>query len=244
MLRAGVFGAVVSAVLLATPAAVAGEYNWSGLYIGAHGGYNWADIDYPGAAPAPAGPPRPSLNSGIVGGQIGYNFQSAGFVIGAEADYSFSGASSTERDGNSLTQSYDIENLGSVRGRLGYAMGSFLPFATAGWAWGDTTFNQTCPDGQQFGHCRTAGGAGPYNKTVDETVSGWVYGGGVEAAISKSWSLRAEYLRYEFDEQDYQLGSSANGTVLGAKTLEHEVNVVRFGVNYNFGARDEPVPLK
>lgn len=91
--------------------------------------------------------------------------------------------------------------------------------------------------------CRPAA-AGPYNKTVSETVDGWVYGGGVEAAISKNWSLRAEYLRYEFDEQDYELGSSANGTVLGAKTLEHEVDVVRVGVNYKFGGREEPAPLK
>lgn len=218
--------------------------------MGAHGGYNWADIDYPSAAPAPAGPPRPNLQSGLVGGQIGYNFQASSFVIGGEADFSFSGAESTERDGNFLTQSYEVENLGSIRGRLGYAIGSFLPFVTAGYAWGDTTFNQTCPDGVPFGHCRPAGvaplpgGAGQYSKTVDETVSGWVYGGGVEGAISKNWSLRAEYLRYEFDEQAYQLGSSPNGTVLGAKTLEHEVEVVRFGVNYKFGSRDEPAPLK
>jgi outer membrane immunogenic protein len=243
MLRLGVFGAAASVFLALGIPAMAGDYNWSGLYVGAHGGYNWADIDYPGAAPAPSGPPRPSLQSGLVGGQLGYNFQTSGLVIGGEVDFSFSGAESTERDGNYLTQSYEIENLGSVRARLGYAMGSFLPFVTGGWAWADTTFNQTCPDGAQFGHCRPAA-AGPYNKTVSETVDGWVYGGGVEAAISKNWSLHAEYLRYEFDEQDYELGSSGNGTVLGAKTLEHEVDVVRVGVNYRFGEREAPAPLK
>lgn len=244
MLRAGVLGAVTGAVLaFSNPAAAADNYNWSGLYLGAHGGYSWADIDYPGAAPAPSGPPRPSLEGGLVGGQLGYNFQTSNLVIGAEVDFSFSGSESTERDGNYLTQSYKIDSLGSIRGRLGYAFGSFLPFVTAGWAWGDTSFNQTCPDGAQFGHCRPAA-AGQYSKTVSENVNGWVYGAGVETLIATNWSLRAEYLRYDFEEQSYDLGSSANGTVLGSKTLDHEVDVVRVGVNYKFGGREERVPLK
>ncbi len=243
MLRAGVFGAVVSAVVLATPAAAGDHYNWSGLYVGAHGGYSWADIDYPGADPAPAGPPRPSLEGGLVGGQLGYNLQASNLVVGAEVDFSFLGSESTERDGNYLTQSYKIDSLGSVRGRLGYAIGSFLPFVTAGYAWGDTTFNQTCPDGAQFGHCRPAA-AGQYSKTASETVDGWVYGGGVETLIASNWSLRAEYLRYDFNEQSYELGTSGTGAVLGAKTLKHDIDVVRFGVNYKFGGREDVVPLK
>jgi outer membrane immunogenic protein len=251
MLRIGVCAAFSALVLSAAPASAGPSYNWTGLYVGAHGGYNWADIEYPGAAPAPAGPPRPSLESGLVGGQLGYNFQASNIVVGAEVDFSFSGSESTERDGNYLTQSYKIDNLGSIRARLGYALGSFLPFVTAGWAWGDTTFNQTCPDGVQFGHCRPNNlnpgnnpGVGQYNRSVSETVDGWVYGGGVEAAISSNWSLRAEYLRYDFGSQSYALGESDSGQALGSKTLEHDVDVVRVGVNYKFGGREEMMPLK
>ena len=235
--------------------------SWAGLYLGAHGGFGWADTDYPGAnpyvaPPAPCGnafgpgqdcgPPRPDLKGGLVGGQIGYNFQVHQVVFGAEADISFTHMEEMTRDGNYLTQNHEIERLGSVRGRLGYSFGHFLPYATAGWAWGDMSFNQTCPqpDAVAFGHCRPAAGFAPYNITKDETETGWVYGGGVEWMIAQNWSLRGEYLRYDFDEQDYNLGLTPSGKDLGTKTLEHDVDVVRFAVNYRFG-RDEPrAPLK
>jgi outer membrane immunogenic protein len=221
-------------------------YNWSGLYVGAHGGYGWADTDYPGQPQYPAGPPRPELEGGLVGGQIGYNLQFTNVVVGIEADYSFTKMSETTRDGNYLTQDHEISGLGSVRGRLGYAFGHVLPFVTAGWAWNQASFNQTCPDpaAVPFGHCNPANGFAPYDITKDQTETGWVYGGGVETLIASNWSLRAEYLRYDFDEQSYNLGLTPSGKDLGSKTLEHDVDVVRFGVNYKFGGRDKPAPLK
>lgn len=236
---------LVGSVAVAS-AAQAGGYNWSGLYLGAHGGYGWADTDYPGQPAYPSGPPRPNLEGGLVGGQVGYNVQLTNVVLGVEADYSFTQMSDTTRDGNYLTQDHEISGLGSVRGRLGYAFGNFLPYATAGWAWNRASFNQTCPDPNAvpFGHCNLANGYAPYDITKDETETGWVYGGGVETLITSNWSLRAEYLRYDFDDQSYNLGKTPSGKELGSKTLSHDVDVVRFGVNYKFGGREEPVPLK
>lgn len=239
---------VALAAFLSAGSALAGEtYNWSGLYVGAHGGYGWADTDYPGAPPYPAGPPRPDLEGGIFGGQVGYNYQLHQVVIGVEADYSFTSMQQMVRDGNYLTQNHEITGLGSVRGRLGYAFGHILPYATVGWGYGQASFNQTCPDpaAVPFGHCNAANGFSPYNITKDETETGWVYGGGVEMLIAKTWSIRAEYLRYDFDEQGYNLGLTPSGKDLGTKTLEHDVDVVRLGVNYKFGGREERVaPLK
>ncbi len=252
MLRAGVLGAAISAILMAGPA-MAGDFNWSGAYLGIHGGYSWADIDYPGAPPyvptpippgVTSGPPRPSLEGGLVGGQIGYNFQYQSVVFGVEADWSFANMDATERDGNFITQSYEINGFGSLRGRLGLAIGNFLPYATGGWAWADTSFNQSCGAGAPgTTHCSPAR-AGTYSKTDDQTVDGYVYGGGVEAALSENWSLRAEYLRYDFDKQAYDLGASPNGFALGSKTLEHDIEVVRAAVSYRFGEHRAPAPLK
>lgn len=226
---------------------------WSGAYIGIHGGYSWADIDYPGQPPyvptpvppgVDSGPPRPSLEGGLVGGQIGYNFQFSKLVLGVEADWSFADLDATEADGNFIRQNYEIDSFGSVRGRIGFALGHLLPYATGGWAWADTRFNQTCnPGAPSTTHCGSTK-AGTYSKTDDQVVDGFVYGGGVEAALSESWSLRAEYLRYDFDKQSYNLGTAPNGYALGTKTLEHDVDVVRAAVSYRFGEREAPVPLK
>ncbi len=236
---------VAFAAFFACGPALAGQYNWTGLYLGAHGGYGWADTDYPGAnpyvaPPAPCGdcgPPRPNLEGGLVGGQIGYNYQLQQVVIGVEADYSFTKMQEMVRDGNYLTQNHEINGLGSIRGRLGYAFGDVLPYLTAGWAWGDMSLNQTCPEpaAVPFGHCSPGARGGPfapYNLTKDEIETGWVYGAGVETMISRYWSLRAEYLRYDFDDQVYELGQTPSGKTIPPKTLSHEVDVVRLGVSY------------
>lgn len=252
-----------SFALLAVGAAQAGDtYNWSGLYLGGHGGFGWSDFEYPGtnpyvAPPAPCanafgpgehcGSPRPDLKGGLVGGQIGYNVQIHQIVIGAEADISFSNMEETVRDGNYLTQSHTLERLGSIRGRLGYALGHVLPYATAGWAWADTKLGEACPGDAaavQFGICRPAanGGFGSYNLSKDETETGWVYGGGVEVAIAESWTLRGEYLRYDFEKTTYNLGTAPSGKTIGPKDVERDVDVARFAVNYKFGGREEPAP--
>lgn len=76
---------------------------WTGFYVGAHGGYAWSETDFPGAPAYPAGPPRPSLEGGFAGGQIGYNKQFDRIVVGVVADVSFANLEQTVRDGNYLT---------------------------------------------------------------------------------------------------------------------------------------------
>lgn len=247
-----------------TSAAQAGGYNWSGLYLGAHGGFAWSDFDYPGTNPYVAPPgacknafgpgqdcgsPRPDLKGGLVGGQIGYNLQIHQIVIGAEADISFTNMEETVRDGNYLTQTHTIDRLGSVRARLGYAFDRFLPYGTVGWGWADASLGEACPGDAaavQFGICRPAanGGFGSYDKSQDKTESGWVYGGGVEMAIADNWTLRGEYLRFDLGKETYELGTVPSGKTIGSKVVDRDVDVVRFGVNYKFGGREEPVPLK
>ncbi|KAB2913133.1 MAG: porin family protein [Hyphomicrobiaceae bacterium] len=100
-------------------------FSWTGLYVGAHIGYGWSDVDWQGGARDGSG--------ALAGAQIGYLWQSGALVWGVEAD-----ASSSWVDGGG----HDINWLASVRGRLGAAINNnrTLLYATAGGAWADADY--------------------------------------------------------------------------------------------------------
>lgn len=225
-----------------------GQVNWTGFYVGGHTGYSWTDIEFPGknpyvAPPAPCkdaitgefcGPPRQELSGAFLGGQIGANYQMGAIVVGIEADLSKANLNGSVRDGNYIVQTDTIEWTGSLRGRIGYAMGRFLPYATAGVLWERSTRGQSCPGDPAAvvaGHCKTAG---PYNLSNSQTHSGFVYGLGVEYAINQNWSLKFEGLRANMGEQTYTLAPDANGKTANVSKIEHETTTLRLGVNYRF----------
>lgn len=213
---------------------------WTGVTIGAHGGYLWGDTDFPDAPnyvppPVPrgvlSGPPDPNLEGGFLGAQIGYNHQFGKIVVGVEADISFADINDTVRDGNFITQTTELERFGTLRGRLGYAHGAWLPYVTGGLAWGDITYSQTCPQGAQFGHCSRSGA---YTRSDDVTATGWTVGGGVKYAISEHFVVGAEYLHLDFGKEGFDFGPPVNGEPVRAADLEVKADVVKLSVDYKF----------
>jgi outer membrane immunogenic protein len=71
------------------------------------------------------------------------------------------------------------------------------------------------------------------------TFTGWTLGGGIEHVINPAWSLKAEYLHFDFGDQDFSLNGLANPSRF-RETLE--IDTVKVGVNYHFGTGY--VPLK
>jgi len=222
--------------LFTTSAQAERPFNWTGFYVGAHGGYAGSSIDPAGDYPL-TGAPTQKVEGGIVGLQVGAQYQwHGGLVTGVEADISFAQLKETVRDGNYITQTGNISTFGTVRARLGYAMGRFMPFVTAGLAWDRLSENEVCPDpaSVQFGWCRPATGNGPYNLTQSKTNFGWAYGVGFDYAVSRDWSVRLEAMRLEFDTEEYNLGAMANGVQNPTKRFEHDIDVVRFATNMRF----------
>jgi outer membrane immunogenic protein len=81
-------------------------FNWSGFYIGAHGGWGWG-----GGA----------FDDGfVVGGQLGVNWQFNSFVLGAEGDGSF------------VDWGGGTDAVGTGRLRAGLAFDRFLVYGTGG----------------------------------------------------------------------------------------------------------------
>jgi outer membrane immunogenic protein len=169
-----------------------------------------------GASPVPySADPK-----GVIGGGfLGYNYQINQFVVGIEADWqaaNLTGSASSALFGG-YTISTKVNDYGSLRGRLGYAMDRWLVFATGGWAWGkaSTSYANT--------------GAAPFF-TNTFTGNGWTAGGGVEYAITNNWLARIEYRYTDLGSHSYIDVPSNSGETGNRVTI----NDVRLGVAYKF----------
>src|SRR5690606_25234675 len=74
-------------------------YSWTGAYIGLTAGYAWGETRFNDGLPPDQFISNPfDIDGGAVGGTAGYNFQlRSGFVVGVEADLSYSNISGSFR---------------------------------------------------------------------------------------------------------------------------------------------------
>lgn len=185
---------------------VAPIYDWTGLYLGLNGGGTWGHSTW-------SSPPTGDFNvaGGLIGGTVGYNWQTGKMVFGAEADLAASTAKGNSAancpNGCETSQNW----LGTARGRVGYAFDRFLPYLTAGGAAADIKANRP-------------GFAG-----ASMTKFGWTAGAGLEFSVKGNWTAKAEYLHID-------LGDMACGTACGtaSNSVTLRENVVRAGLNYRF----------
>ena len=148
------------------------SYDWSGFYLGVHGGYGWGDpdpeltIESDPALNPPCGEciatlidREGSLDGFLGGAQIGYNAQLDRFVVGIEGDASWSGIDGDEFVATTLPAgvggigsravdfesqaSADVNWLATIRGRAGIALDRVLVFATGGAAVAEVESNYT-----------------------------------------------------------------------------------------------------
>jgi outer membrane immunogenic protein len=169
-----------------TPAQAQVTNPWNGLYVGVNGGYAWQDVggtfDNLNTNTNLSGI---DLNGAVVGGQIGYNWQSAQFLLGVEFDaMTLAGGGENINSPTGAVLGADMDYLASVRARLGWAINNWLLFGSVGWGFSQFEFTQNVP-GTGFSH------------KIDLDDSGLAYGGGIEWMMSYGVSLRAEYLRYD-----------------------------------------------
>jgi outer membrane immunogenic protein len=162
-----------------SPAPVAG---WGGFYAGVHAGGGWGTQN-------PDTPAEFDLDGPYAGVQLGYNFVSNQFLFGLEADASWSGINGVRvTSGPGGTTTEDIDWFGTVRGRLGYVMGDWMPYVTGGWAYSSNTRTNNGIFGAQ---------------TTDASHSGWTAGLGAEYAFAPGWSVKGEYKYFDFGSATY-----------------------------------------
>jgi outer membrane immunogenic protein len=149
-----------------------------------------------------------STNGAVAGGTIGGNYQTGAFVFGVEGDFDWDNikGSPSACIGCQVSSTW----LATARGRVGVAWDRLLFYGTGGVAFQNVKFAVTAPPLTT-----------PLATTIDAV--GWTAGGGVEFAISPNWSVKAEYLYVNFNNQ-----------TIGPGTFTLIENVVRGGVNYRF----------
>jgi len=221
---------------------------WTGPYAGLHLGYGWmnADTNFTplpdsntfGMLPAKLSPHPSGVEGGIQGG---YNYQVGCFVAGIEADFSGSGMSGSSTSAiigtngapvagvGPLTAHQTINWFGTLRPRLGYTVTpTILLYGTGGLAYGnvslsaDTDLRPLLPI---F-----------YHAASSDTNVGWTAGGGIEWAISKCWSVKAEYLFMDLGSQSAVADPNivlTPPTQVGYK-WQTTANILTFGLNYKF----------
>ena len=209
-------------------------FTWTGFYLGATaggafaGGNRFTDVNGYNAAGVVD---RVGGRSSIVGGvTAGYNYQFGSLVAGVEGDLNFLNlrGSAPAAASPGLDTRYAVRNgvLGTTRARLGYAFDRFLVYGTGGLAFTDTRFsvNDACtvaPCGAS-----TIAGKGGVNAT-------WTLGAGVEYAINRNWSAKAEYLFVATPGKTFG-GVTNTGAVDNFRVNNSGVNIGRVGVNYRF----------
>jgi outer membrane immunogenic protein len=216
---------------------------------------------------------------GFGGGQLGYNVQRDRFVFGVETDIQASaikGAAVAEAAvfpatfllpsvmSEALTKS-NLDWFGTVRARLGYSLGNTLFFgntlvyATGGFAYGgvkDTLIAElTSTNVTSTTAPLATSGATAAVDSRNANLTGWVVGGGVEVALSPSWSAKAEYQYIDLGSTNLSAPTSLSYTLpdtlaaradLGSASvkIDHTYNTVRLGLNYRINQAPEPLPLK
>lgn len=179
---------------------------WGGLYGGGHIGYGFGGIKPDFFESEELG--KLSPKGFIWGGQVGFNAQFKNLVFGVEGDLTWlqgkDRLSSILCDGDcGVAGKFDF--VGTMRARLGVANGAWLFYGTLGLGLGHSVID--------------AGGP-----SYGNTLVGWTGGGGIEAMLNKNWSVRLQYLHFDFGRD----------TIAGELPVKNTLETVTFGVNYRF----------
>jgi len=210
--------------------ATASHYNWTGPYVGFSSGGTWGQQEWdfgPGSSLV-----TPDYRGYLVGGQIGYDVQFGHAVLGIEADYNWTNAEGGVSGpacgaDNVFSCVAQVDNIGFLTGRLGFADGRTLYYIKAGLAFGEVGAKAQNNHG---GQSELYSFNNLLNPTATQT--GVAVGGGIEFAIDDRWSARGEWLYYDLGSKNFLL-QEPNATA----DIETSGNIARIGINYRFGNR-------
>lgn len=188
---------VMAADLVIDPVYAPGVVNdWSGFYAGVFGGY--------GRGTANAFGLDSDIDGWLAGGAVGVNFALSDLIVaGVVADVAWSNISGVTGGAD-----VNLDWVGSLRGRVGYNGGAFLPYLTGGLAVAGVSLDI------------------PVDST-SATYAGWTIGAGVEIAATENLSIDLLYRYSDYGDKDM--------TLVGiTEPLSLKTHQITAGLNWSF----------
>jgi outer membrane immunogenic protein len=196
-------------------------YDWSGIYLGVHGGYAYAHALATITRNGVELSKDDTVHGTVLGGQIGANAQTGALVLGFEADVSkaWQGKSyAAGVPGLQVAVDSEIPWLATFRGRIGFAVDQWLLYATGGLAVMGVETTGTATFGNRS-----------VSATLFEPSAAFAWGGGIETALwASNVTARIEYLNIT----PVDTSGFTGGVDFGTKASN---SIVRLGINARFG---------
>jgi outer membrane immunogenic protein len=207
------------------PVAVAPAFSWTGFYIGAQGGAGEQFASILGGSGLGIGGGQGA--GAFAGGQIGYNYQINGLVIGIEGEGLWSNIKSRQDvsvgglAGIALTSTQTNKAFYDVAVRLGYTLNDrTLIYSKLGAVWSNQNFSLNVN--------------APLSVSASWTAPGVLIGGGFEYAITNNWTARFEtdFLLYAATDANFNVTGPTTTTITATT---NNVNIIaKIGASYKF----------
>jgi outer membrane immunogenic protein len=224
------------------PIAVIPVFSWTGCYIGAHAGGGLQHDSFTNGTGNFEGGVNSNGNlngtGAIAGGQVGCNYQDGNWVFGLEGEGSWSSIKTTSFSGSpNDSEGFTTKNNNdfTIAARVGIAFDRTLIYGKGGWAWGSFDFTNT-------GIC-CGNGATPFTTSGSATLNGFLVGVGIEHALTRNWTIKAEYDYIGFGAKAVAFTGCGGGTCEseGTSTQSATKQLFKVGVNYLFDFGIAPV---
>jgi outer membrane immunogenic protein len=207
----------------APPPMITPVYDWSGFYLGINGGWG-QNRDCRGDVTLGVNFGCHDGNGGTAGGQIGYRWQSAGWVFGLEAQGNWadiSGSAPSLAAPAVFTERSRLDAFGLFTGQIGYAWNNVLLYAKGGAAVTDNSYDVL-----------TAGAIAA--STGYNTNWGGTVGAGLEYGFAPNWSVAVEYDHIFQTSRNLTFTTPAGGAIADSFRTGGDTDLVTARINWRF----------
>jgi outer membrane immunogenic protein len=217
----------------AAPRAVADVWSWTGLYLGASGGWHRQDMDW-AFNPALAAAANQSFSlkqdSWLVGAHVGVQWQFNQFVLGVESAGSWLSDKEARHIGYGVGAAFavaSVDQLFTFGGRLGWSpwpANNWLFYVTGGYANAMIQTKNVSFAGVENGAFRT-----------DRRHNGWYVGAGIEYQIWRNWIVGVEYQHVDLETRNHcPTFACPDPTNTNRHDMSATIDIVRARLSWKF----------